>query len=225
MTTRLDIRNKIREVITSTVSFPDATLNIWIADAILDYSNYIPYTTSITITCTATRYYSVTRMQGVISCEFPVGQLPTHYLQRKSFQSPDFYGGEYYDITPVYGLVLGQLPAAGQQIFLYYNTLHTIPTADGDVLTVADRHLDAIVLFVAWKAVQELEMNEMNEPDTYNNPFVTLVENMRPSSASAEAAYRNAIKDFLAVLSTPTETVTGPWEMDHPTGGRGDRIY
>jgi len=52
--------------------------------------------------------------------------------------------------------VLGSKPTTGEDIVVGYLADHDYPTADDDVLTVPDRHLEGLVLFVWWKATQEL---------------------------------------------------------------------
>lgn len=215
MTYRLDLRNLIRQILTDPVVWPDATINLWIKQAIRDYSNYFPQLVSTTINCVADqRVYSLTSYTGireVIEVEYPDGEDPPRYLYRLGEKHPRFIDGQYYDVrisdVPLV-LVLGEEPASGEQIAFTYQADHTIPTQDSDTLTMPDRHLEALVLFCQWIAIRELEMNEAAEPDDSNIVLSMLGLN----SGRADRLYRAKIREYQETESPGG--LSGPWVMD-----------
>jgi len=154
--------------------WPDATLDAWINDAIRDYSCYFPRRLTKSIACVTDQLeYSLsvlTNPQAVSSVEYPDGEDPMSFLARRPAEGvKDFWGGEYYDVWGVHEpemLVLGSAPTTGETIVVGYLADHDYPTADDDVLTVLDRHLEGLVLFVWWKAAQELLAAEAMDPQT-----------------------------------------------------------
>ena len=176
MTTRADLRDDImRERLADATQWPDSTLNQWIEDAIAEYSVHFPRTDlEATIDCVDDqREYDLsselTRPQGILRVEYPSGEDPPEYLTRRSVDdSRGFWGGEYYDVRgdPPHTLFVGEKPDDGEDIVVFYDGDHLYPTDDADMLTVPDQHLEGLVLFVWWKAAQELLAAEAKDPQT-----------------------------------------------------------
>jgi len=154
--------------------WPDATLDQWINDAIADYSVYFPRRLTKSIDCVTDQLeYSLsvlTNPIAVISVEYPDGEDPMVFLSRRPKEGVnDFWDGNYYDVWGVHQpetLVLGSKPTTGEKIVVGYFAEHLYPGADGDVLTVPDRHLEGLVLFTWWKAAQALLAVEAMDPQT-----------------------------------------------------------
>lgn len=232
MTTTLSaFRDTLRAILKDKTLWRDAMLNGWIKDAIRDYSNYFPMEAVHQIDCQeGVREYSLStpgEVLGVLSVEYPEGQDPPRFLQRKSELAAGFWDGPYYDlrmplldtaasgdpaIYPV--LVIGEAPAASEDILLRYLTVHRLPSSDSSSLTIPDEHLEAIRLFVYWKALTQISLDQ--EVDLGRKSAILTA--LGHSAKDAEYAYHYKIKSFFG--PAPNTGLTGPWKMDD-----SDRIY
>ena len=174
MTTLAGLRGIVRERLADETQWPDDTLDQWIEDAIADYSVYFPRRLTAIIECVTDQVeYSLSALtdpQAVISVEYPDGEDPMSFLVWRPREGvKDFWGGDYYDVWGIHKpetLILGSKPATGEDIVVGYTADHLYPTADDNVLTVLNRHLEGLVLFVWWKAAQELLAAEAQDPQT-----------------------------------------------------------
>ena len=220
MTTRAQMLAIVRETLTDTTQWPDATINVWIADAIRDYSHFFPYVVEKTYTFTcAARSFTISTLSPppleVLRVEYPDGEEPPRYLSPLSMTSSKFWDGPYYEVrgVPPNELYLGELAAIDDVVVVRYNAIHTIPAGDASVLTLPDRHLEVLRLFCIWKAAEEIAMSEEIDPDTQE----FLVSQMGLNVIRCERVYRNKMQEYQrASLSERS----GPWSMD----GK-DRIY
>lgn len=222
--TRNEIRTLVRTRLgdaDSPYHWSDQQINQWINDAIADYSNYFPrrQVTAIT-TLAADRVYDLPEgCRSVILVEFPTGDDPPSYLTRRPSDDHSFYYGEYYDVLyhnqagypPE--LILGQEPESGAEITVTYDGVHAWLDDDYDTCTLIDEHLEAIMLYVRWAAFQELASTESADPD----PESMAVSILELNAYRAERAYRNTIRDYLAMSS---QSGIARWTMD-----QYDRIY
>ena len=220
MTTRAQFRAVLRETMSVRSHWPDTLLNIWIGDAIRDYSNYFSRQLEAILDCVAgQREYSLVTLlgiQGVLMVEYPVGEDPPRYLARRP-ETGGFAGLPVYDLRgePPHALVIGEEPDADDDIGLVYTADHAVPANDTDALTMPDRHLEALKLFVIWQAVRELELNEATDPDTTN----MLLSMLGLNSVRAERMYRSRLDDFRQKVAAPGG-YAGPWVSD-----ANDKVY
>ena len=200
MTTRAGLRSVIRERLADETQWPDATLNQWINDAIADYSVYFPSReTTASIDCVADQIeYSLSSYTGIkamIRVEYPGGEDPYELLAYRGETDPrGFYGcsGFYYVRgDPPLTLVLAEKPSSGETIEITYRAAHSYLSADDDVLTVCDEHLEGLVLFVWWKAAQELLAAEAKDPQV--TTLLLTQHDMMVYRAARE--YRNWLRD------------------------------
>ncbi len=219
MTTRGGMRTMIRGALTDLSTWPDTKVNTWINEAIQDYSNYFPTQVEAYINCvTAQRIYSLSAYTGimtVLQVEYPNGEEPPRFLLRRP-ETGNFFNLPVYDLRgdPPTELVTGEEPTTGEKIRIIYNAQHAAVNSDSASLTVPDKHLEAIKLYVVWQAVKELEMNEQMDPDTKTLILNTLGINAYRS----ERSYNTIIRDYLE--SSAPGGYSGPWQVD-----RYDRIY
>lgn len=219
MTTRAAFRSNLREVLSDESTWPDSTLNAWINDAIRDFSNYFPRQLTAEISCTAnTKVYSLAAYTGLLSLilvEYPKGETPPRYLLRRP-ESGAFYELPVYDLRgdPPSSLVLGESPATGEKIDIYYSATHPAISADTTALTISDQQLDALRLYCIWQAVREMELGEAQDPDR----TTTILNALGLNGFRAERAYRTKIADYQAAAAPGG--YAGPWVMD-----KHDRIY
>jgi hypothetical protein len=213
-------RDTIRWILTDATIWRDSMLNGWIKDAIRDYSNYFPLETSLKLDCTAaTREYSLAsagEVLGVISVEYPDGQTPPRYLQRMVETHAIFWDHPYYDIRQgsTQYLVIGESPAAADDIIFRYLTLHTNPTSDSSTLTIPDEHLEALRLYVYWRALVHIALDQDIDVGRKSN----IITSLGGTAKEAEYAYHYKLRGFTA--PAPLTGLAGSWHMD-----ADDRIY
>lgn len=221
MTTLDEIRAIVREVLTDTTQWPDATLNTWINQGIRDYSHYFPNTAEDTIPCAdGKRDYllGATYCPGIISVlrvEYPDGEEPPRYLARLDESSSFFLNGGFYDLrgSPHNALLLGESPSLGEEIAVQYTCLHEALVNDEEAVGIPDQHLEAISIFCIWKAAEEIFMTEEIDPDTKE----FLVSQMGLNAARYERVYRSKIAEYQS--GSQSRRVAG-WRLDGQ-----DRIY
>jgi hypothetical protein len=219
MTTRAQLRSIIREILSNDETWSESTINAWIAEAIRDYSTYFPRHVEATINCVDdTVEYSLTSYTGILDVlrvEYPDGEEPPRYLERRA-ETGTFEDLPVYDVRgdPPVTLVIGEEPDTGEDIILTYSATHTIVTDDDTALTVRDEHFEAIRLFVQWKAIQGLEMEEARDPDTTS----ILLSMLGLNSGRAERLYWTKIGEYIEHWAPGG--YGGPWRMDD-----SDRVY
>jgi hypothetical protein len=213
MTTRLDLRNLCRRRLgdlTAPYHWSDLQVNQWINDAIADYSIHFPRQLSEEISTTAQvqQYDLPEGFIAVLSVEYPAlsganvpaDELPPTYLQHLSYTELDFWelSGRYDvvhrdDGSDASELWLSDSPAEDEVIRLEYLAEHASLDDDGDLCTVPDRHLELLVLFVRWAALQELAATEARSPDLTTSALSTLDIN----ASRAEQTYRQQLEATL----------------------------
>jgi hypothetical protein len=115
--------------------------------------------------------------------------------------------------VPPNEIFMGEEAAIDDVVVVRYNAIHTIPSGGSSVLTIPDRHLEAIRLFCVWKAAEEIAMTEEIDPDTRE----FLVSQMGLNVIRCERIYRNKIQEY---QNASLSERSGAWSMDGI-----DRIY
>lgn len=210
----------------------EPTVNAWIRDAIRDYSGHFPMFVdtddqSTNISCVAGQQeYSLssfTGIQAVLDVEYPEGNDPASLLKRWEQDDPrGFEGLEVYALRGFEKpdtLRLGQEPSSGESIRLTYLADHTAPATDITTLTVPDRHLDVLVLFVQWRAMRAAVNRLMTNPDPQE---LAVLELLAPSGRllGAVKEMRQAYEDKIAELK---ETQLQVGDASIPIGALKDR--
>jgi hypothetical protein len=163
-----------------------------------------------------------TYIKGVISVEYPTGQVPPRYLQRKSYTDPDFFQlPGYYDLVKMQSddttnppvIYISDNTPAAKTITAICATDHAPLTTSSDDCTVLARHVHLIGLFVRWKAFSERSSHEMMDP----SPLNTKAASMEIVTERAMNAYKTALAKAIAAEA---ESGISSWKMD-----RFDRIY
>jgi hypothetical protein len=224
MTTRAEFRDEtLREILPDLSQWPDATLNAWIDDGIQAYSAYfhLQAQVQVEVTSAGEREYDILTnlgaletFHGVTRIEYPMGQDPPRFLQKLAETSPNFLGGPYYDVRGGMTIVLGEEPALGESLVVWYLRDHVLPVMDGSTLSVPDSHLDALRLYVIWQAIRELEMGEALSPDSTS----LLLSMYGLNAGRAERSYNSKIHELLR--NSGQSGTTGPWVMD-----KYDQVY
>lgn len=167
MTTRQEVNQLCRRRLgdqQAPYAFSDLQINQWIHDAIAEISQLFPRTLYAEFALQAGQNVvdlsSLSGFQAILQVEYPLGQQPPCYLRRASHLSATrFSGRPTYDLDWSLPngrrLILGLTPQAGERLGLTYEADHLYPADDQTTLTVPDRHLELIVLFVRMAALQE----------------------------------------------------------------------
>jgi hypothetical protein len=203
MTTRLALHQLIRSRLGDTLAphqFSDLQVNQWINDSIAEYSIHFPRRLSVDLSIPAGAISlpltSLAGYQQALHLECPLGQIAPSFLTRRSRHSGTaFTRGGTYDIellenVPV--LHLGEAPGDACTARLAYAADHAYPQADADELSVPDRHLELLVLFVRLcvKQAQLAIEQASEEPGSY------LIANLSFNVNKAEQEYRARLKDY-----------------------------
>jgi hypothetical protein len=211
--------------LTSPYKFTDDQVNQWINDSIAAYSIHFPRTRSTTIAC-ATDDQSYQMPAGTMqiqSVEYPDGEDPPVYLYRRDVTHPKFWEEDgYYAFTPastntsIATLEISENPTTGEDIVVVYDGEHDyMDDDDTDVLTVMERHLDLVILYVRMAAYQELAIMESANPD----PTGLMSGTLELNAFRASREYRIALAAFMK-KDTPDSSKIVAWKMDV-----NDRIY
>ena len=210
-------------------TWPQATIEEWVIEAIRDYTQSFPRTirSSITISSGSPGHeFSLTDDYiSMILVEFPGDQDPPVYLKHRRRTHPRFYNYEgYYDIEPsgdmtsVAKLYLSEEPENGDKIYWTAKCHHDTTLVSGDDLTVPEHHEGLLLLFVLWQAFKERLATEEQEPDTTLAGHVTLLQQLVKGATQAEKEYKAALNR--AKANVAEGGFSGPWEVDDH-----DRIY
>jgi len=139
---------------------------------------------SIDATAGARQYNLPNNIHGIISVEYQPGGSSTEppaYFKLHDHMLDDFYTtDEVYDwlkldnsasaSAPSTILVNPETPADADTYSIEYTADHAALSSGADVLTVPDRHINLIYLYVRWCAIQELSTGVKR--NTYISPAV-----------------------------------------------------
>ena len=166
------LRAQTRVLLASTADWPDATLDLFIGDAIRFYSSEYPRTLAAAISAVAgvQRYPIPGRHDVLAVLAVQVGDV---WLTCVPAGSPELAGGYVYALVPVDDdldpgqdlhrglLLLGPPLAGGETIRVTYSATHRIPADDGDVITVPQAHWEALIAFVDFRCHWLMETGEI----------------------------------------------------------------
>lgn len=200
-------------------TWPQATVEAWVLDAIRDYSQYFPRTktatTTIAIDDAGHEFDLPADFLSMILVEFPTGQDPPQYLLRRARTHEAFWDYEsYYDVEPsgdadsAGTLYLSEEPANGESYALTYTAQHDTGLESGDDITVREDHESILILYVIWQAFKERMATQEQDPDT----TIHLLQQMVRAADQAEAEYRRALQR--AESHRAEGGYTGPWRAD-----------
>lgn len=223
-TTRAQFKALIWERIDNEAAtlFSDDQMNSWTNAAISEYSSHFPRLRSAAIDITANQReydlpvdcHAVTRAQW--ANEEDTASTPYTYLRRvPATDASFFYLDDAYDVTQrdeateVSTIILSFLPDnSDDSLAVEYHGNHSLPDDDSDTLTVPDRHINLLLLYIDLIAAQALAFNETASP---NDPFHPQGEAYTRSAERAEQVYRSALK---AAQAAESESAHARWAMD-----------
>lgn len=179
MTTLGELRAEVRLTLADAATWPDATLDAYIAAGIRLYSAHFPRPRRAALELTpGQQVYDLPGGEGlhaVLRVELARDGEPAHCLAAADEDSTAFRAGE-----PVYAVRgVGETDALGQLVFaepvvagmsatVEYLASHPLPAAGDDTaqLTVPDAHLEAITAYVRFAAYEQLVAGETQNVST-----------------------------------------------------------
>ena len=199
-------------------------LDQWINLAINDLSIHFPMVVDYEINgLGATHFYDLSpNIKGIISVEYPVGEDPPRFLERKSYSEPEFsYLPGYYDFLKTNSSYSGSPPqlavsddlSAIDVVMVRAVSDHSPLLEGSDECTILDRHVQLIPLFVRWKAFSERSSYEMRDP----SPLNSIQSSFELNTQRAELAYTSALAK---AIEAEGDSAISSWKMDGY-----DRIY
>ena len=205
-------------------TWPQATVEAWIADAMRDYSQYFPRVVESYVDAlggTPTHIILLpTDFMEMILVEFPRGEDPPAYLERRSMHAQTFWEVDgYYDIIPVEQeavdgntatqarLVLSRLPLATEGYTIRYLAAHS-GSGSSDTVTVRSDHQPLLILYALWQAMKERAATHLQDPDTTSD----ILQKMVNAEMQAHEEYRRGINN--AQQKRSQSGWTGPWKAD-----------
>lgn len=176
-----ELRALCRLSLADATDWPNATVDAWIIAGIRLYSAHFPrhVRAALELIVPAVGYVLPGGYEHValLSVEYPAGEDPPRFCRLVAEGSAEFAsGGDFYALrgasatlstAHVGQLVLAKAPELGDTCYLEYLTGHTLPTAgtDAAVITVPAQHMEAILSFVEFCALHELEADEASALD------------------------------------------------------------
>jgi hypothetical protein len=179
----------------------------WCRDAIADYSLHFHTAESTTIDCADnTRQYDLPlRLLDIISVEYPKGQDPPQFLQKRPVNHPEFwYEDGYYDIryhnshTAADVLLISTKPSTGHDIEVNWIGMYDNTMLPSTAITVPGKHQHILRQYVNWRAVVKLKAAEEANP-TSNSSL--LMSQLAINVDRARRAYTDALAKALFAIS------------------------
>ena len=218
---RTMIRNRLGDLDISAYEWSDAQLNDFIDRAFLEYSQHFPLWGQATIASDDGSHEFDLPMgcRSVLRVEYPASQVPPVFLERRERSHPDFYLEDgYYDLvwkgdeTTTSLLIVSNEGAAGTYISVEYTYDHPALANDTTDVTVDQRHMELVVLFVRLCVLQERASEEAANPD----PTTLILSTIEMNVERAERIYQARLKAFKESAMESRRTV---WRMDKWDGG------
>lgn len=225
MTTRQELNLLIRRRLNDQVApqvFTDEQIDQWINDAIEEYSRYFPRVKSAALATSANdRQYDLPAdYRGIVSVEYPTGDDPPTYLERRDYRHCDFWQEDgFYDVvhrsdaSNADELWISQKPSAGQTITIEYLGDHDLVDDDSDTISIIDLHLEVLILHARWSALQALASGEAANPDPNN----VMLDRYEANVSRAERSFYRKVEELRKVEA---ESGMNAWPMD-----KWDRVY
>jgi len=220
---RAQLRSLLRQTLTDTEAWPDASLNSWIGAAVQDYSQYCPRILNADLARPEEGYSPVcislaacAGILDVLRVECPAGRTPPRFLLRCSETAPRFAGYPVYAVPddPPKELWLGQALRLEDVIRVTYAARHIPPANDLSELSVPAEHEEALRLYVTWQALSALALRRAAEDGFSAEETARLDERAQQAGALYRLCASELARRFHRLA------ISGPWKVDGL-----DRIY
>jgi len=202
-----------------------ADIEQWCRDAIADYSLHFHIGEAASIACSDdTRSYDLpARFLDVATVEYPAGEDPPQFLDRRPQNHPDFWREDgYFDIqyhnsdTTDDQLLISTKPSTGESITVNWIGMYDNTIATGAAITIPAEHHAILRNYVVWRAILQLKSAEEASP-TSNSSLL-----MSQLAINVDRA-RRAYTDILAkaLYATSHSSVVSWQDQDQASS----RIY
>lgn len=203
-------------------TWSQAIVEEWVIEAIRDYSNHFPRTKTASISCvTNDRAYNLPAdFIAALSIEYPTGEDPPTYLERRP------YAAEFWDLEGFYDIIyrddassqpelwISEEPTTGETIAVEYQAIHDITIASSGTITVPAQHEPLLVAYVIWKAWTEQLAEETRSPTSGSS---LLLSQLNENARTAWNTYADHIEHAQRAAG---RSALIHWKMD-----QHDRVY
>ncbi len=185
-------------------------------DAIRAFPIPRPMQTTLTASAGVHLYNLPLAFREVVSVEYPTGEQPPAYLNRLSHQNPAFWQADgYYDVARNYAdsaghqLCLSASPSAGETILVCYLADHDTAMGEYTTISVPDRYLHILILYVVWHAWLERLGAEQKDPTAHTALLGELADAARQAETAYQAAAGQALAESAESHRTPALRMDG----------------
>lgn len=195
-----------------------ADIEQWCRDAIADYSLHFPRTLTQTIAASDDdrKYDLDANFLTILNVEYPTGEDPPAYLERRPHDNPRFWiEPGYFDIierdddTDVNEIWISEEPDTGESIDVIYHARHLLNATDlttSDNLTVPAHHHYLLRKYVAWQAAVQLQAAEQANP-TSNSSLL-----MSQLAINADRLRRSYVDSLAKALFAISKSGAVSWQ-------------
>ncbi len=208
--------------------WPDDTVLIWLNEAINDMSIHIPPIFNETIATSADVHaYDLPQFaRSIVNVEYPAGEDPPEYLDRRSTLHPAFWNRsgfyDFYDrnrqapADPQ--LIISANPTGSQNIEVTFTASYGVDLALIGEVPVPNQFHHLLMLFVNWRAILNEHAEEIQDPDT----TTLLISQLMSNADRSMREYYEAIRQAIEMMTTagPAILQAGWGNLD-----KYDRIY
>ncbi len=204
-----------------------ADIERWLRDGIAAYSLYFPRVLSQGITTAAGdhKYDLAAGFLEALSVEYPTGEDPPEYLERRPYLHPDFWEEDgFYDVVHHDDAVteneiwISESPSASQTITVLYKGTHDNTISLSNDLTVPLEHEHILRMYVRWQAIRQRQAVQEANP-TSNSSLL-----MSQLAANARLAERGYVDALARALNAAGGGRSGPVSWANQ-GEETTRIY
>lgn len=192
--------------------FSDADLQVFLNEAIREYSQHLPRVAEAALTALAgvRRYALPGDALAVLDVAYPEGAEPATYLTRLPHKGRAFAAAPAaydflprHDLTSPPALLLSFDPGTGATLLVRYTRPHAAVATSNDYLTVPADHHHVLVQYVLFAAARRLQAAEQAAPTGGSLLMGQLAANAR----RLELAYLNALNRILTQRSGESAVV------------------
>lgn len=201
-------------------TFTDTVVDAWLKEAIQEYSQHFGKVVDVAVSgiTSGTYAYAITdKIGNIIQIEYPEGEDPPQYGQRRPYSSDEFWlNGDSYDFIQTDNEEGGILYLADPtQDTTATIQAHTSYDETQSTVEVPAIHHPILIARVRWSARMFQTESEMINP-TSNSSL--LMAQMEQNASRARSNYFKLLHN--ALLADLGESVVIKWEMD-----KFDRVY
>jgi hypothetical protein len=201
-------------------TFTDLLVDSWVKEAIQEYSQHFGKVVDVAVSgiASGTYAYAITdKIGNIIQIEYPEGEDPPQYAQRRPYSSDEFWlNGDSYDFIQTDNEEGGILYLADPtQDTTATIQAHTSYDETQSTIEVPGIHHPILIARVRWSARMFQTEAEMLNP-TSNSSL--LMAQMEQNASRARSNYFKLLHN--ALLADLGESVVIKWEMD-----KFDRVY